>query len=177
MMTSALLGGARAGDSGALTSRSHQYLRVPSPLAGEGQGGGWPRMPHSVVMSSQRQRAKSLRRGMTRAEILLWRYLKAGHLEGLSFRRQAPIGSYIVDFVCHAARVVAEIDGETHDFETRQRSDAIRDRWLGSRGYIVLRFTNQDVLSSLEGVLLTIRDTARPRLSNAPPPCPSPTRG
>src|SRR5215813_9339154 len=151
------------------TSGSVHCLRVPSPLAGEGQGGGWPRMPHSAVTGQQRQRAKSLRQRMTRAETLLWRYMKAGHLDGLSFRRQMPIGSYIVDFVCLAARVVVEIDGETHDFEARQRSDAIRDRWLASRGYIVLRFTNEDVLSSLEGVLLRIRDAAQRRLCGAPP--------
>jgi very-short-patch-repair endonuclease len=114
---------------------------------------------------------------MTRAEILLWRYLKAEHLEGLSFRRQTPIGSYIVDFVCHAARVVVEIDGETHDFEARQRSDGIRDRWLASRGYVVLRFTNDDVRSNLEGVLLTIRDAARSRFAAHPPPGPPPARG
>jgi very-short-patch-repair endonuclease len=134
-------------------------------------------MPHSAVTRRQHQRAKSLRKRMTRAEILLWRYLKAGHLDRMSFRRQTPIGSYIVDFVCHAAGLVVEIDGETHDFETRLRSDATRDRWLASRGYVVLRFTNDDVLSSLEGVLLTIRDVAQPRLSNAPPSLSLPRKG
>jgi very-short-patch-repair endonuclease len=134
-------------------------------------------MPHSAVTSRQRQRAKSLRQKMTRAEILLWRYLKAGHLDGLSFRRQTPIGVYILDFVCNAARVVIEIDGETHDFEARLRSDATRDLWLESRGYIVLRFTNDDVLSSLEGVLLTIRDAARSRLQRTPLPNPPPQGG
>ena len=171
------------------TSCSVRRLGVPSPhsasktrvnalKAGEGQGEGWPRTPHSVVTRQQRQRAKSLRRAMTRAETLLWRYVKAGPLDGLSFRRQTPIGSYIMDFVCLAARVVIEIDGETHDFEERQRRDAKRDQWLRSRGYLVLRFTNNDVLSSLEGVLLTIRDAARARLrdtslrarSSRPPP-------
>ena len=88
---------------------------------------------------------------MTRAEILLWRYLKADHLGELSFRRQAPVGTYI--------------DGETHDFESRQRSDIVRDARLGTRGYIVLRFSNDDVLSNLEGVLLTILDAARSRLT------------
>jgi hypothetical protein len=73
-----------------------------------------------------------------------------------------------VDFICHPARVVVEIDGETHDFVERQRHDATRDRWLASRGYVVLRFTNDDVLSSLEGVLLTIRDTARSQLDTPP---------
>jgi very-short-patch-repair endonuclease len=114
---------------------------------------------------------------MTRAETLLWRYLKAGHLDGLPFRRQTPIGSYIVDFACHAARIVVEVDGETHDFGARQRRDANRDRWLASRGYAVLRFTNDDVLSSLEGVVLTIRDAARSRQSSAPPSLSLPRKG
>jgi very-short-patch-repair endonuclease len=105
---------------------------------------------------------------MTRAETFLWRYLKADHLDGLSFRRQAPIGSYIVDFVCHAARLVIEVDGETHDFKSRQRNDDKRDAWLGRRGHIVLRFTNEDVLSTLEGVLLTIRAAARSRVATPP---------
>jgi len=115
---------------------------------------------------------------MTRAETLFWRYVKAGHLDGLSFRRQAPIGSCIVDFVCLAARVIVEIDGETHDFVESQRRDARRDEWLASRGYVVLRFTNEDVLSSLEGVLLTIRDTARSQLDTPPSlSLPRPTSG
>jgi very-short-patch-repair endonuclease len=113
---------------------------------------------------------------MTRAETLFWRYVKAGHLDGLSFRRQTPIGSYIVDFVCLAARVVVEIDGESHDFVESQRRDARRDQWLASRGYVVLRFTNEDVLSSLEGVLLTIRDTARSR-QDTPPSLSLPRKG
>jgi very-short-patch-repair endonuclease len=133
-------------------------------------------MPHSAVTHQLRQRAKSLRAKMTRAETLLWRYLKAGHLDGLSFRRQTPIGPYIADFICHAARVVVEIDGETHDFEERQRRDAKRDRWLMSRGYVVLRFTNDDVFSSLEGVLPTIRDTALSQLG-APPSLSLPRKG
>ena len=59
----------------------------PDIGSGEGQGGGWPRMPHSVVARRQRQRAESLRRDLTAADTLLWRYLKVGRLDGLSFRR------------------------------------------------------------------------------------------
>ena len=162
---------------GVHSSCSVHCLGVPSPLAGERQGGGWLRMPHSAVTRQRRQRAKSLRQRMTRAETLLWRYMKAGHLDGLSFRRQMPIGSYIADFVCLAARVIVEIDRETHDFDERQRSDAARDRWLASQGYVVLRFTNDDVLSSLEGVLLTIRATTRSRNSRPPPSLSLPRKG
>src|SRR5258708_3927604 len=134
-------------------------------------------MAHAVVTDRQRGRAKQLRRAMTRAETLLWRYIKAGHLNGLQFRRQTPMGAYIVDFVCHAAKLVVELDGETHDFQSRMRRDQIRDRWLASRGYAVLRFTNDDVLSSLEGVLTVIRQTTDARLRVTPPSLSLPRRG
>src|SRR5262249_1806659 len=113
-------------------------------------------MPHAAVSEQQRRRAKHLRRAMTRAEILLWGYLKAHRLSGISFRRQAPMGQYVVDFVCHAAHLIVELDGETHDFDARQQHDAVRDAWLRSRGYLTLRFTNEQVLSALEGVLTVI---------------------
>ena len=114
---------------------------------------------------------------MTRAETLLWRYLKAGHLNGLSFRRQTPVGQYIVDFVSHARRIVVEIDGSTHDFVARVRHDKRRDAWLGSRGYIVLRFTDEQVMRNLEGVLHVINERSRTQLLKYPPPYPSPARG
>jgi very-short-patch-repair endonuclease len=126
-------------------------------------------MPHAAVSEQQRHRAKHLRRAMTRAEILLWRYLKAHHLDGLAFRRQAPVGRYVVDFVCHSARIIVELDGETHDFDARQQHDAVRDTWLASRGFHGLRFTNEELLSSLEGVLTVIRETAATRTRSAPP--------
>ena len=121
-------------------------------------------MPRYFVRDEQRERAKSLRQTMTRAERLLWRYLKAHHLDGLGFRRQVPMGPYIADFVCHAAQLVIEIDGETHDFEARQRYDARRDAWFASRGYFVLRIPNEEVLRNLEGTWELIRATAAERL-------------
>jgi len=134
-------------------------------------------MPHAPVSEQHRHRAKHLRRAMTRAEILLWRYLKAHHLDGISFRRQAPMGPYVVDFVCHAAHIIVELDGETHDFDSWQRHDAVRDAWLASRGYQVLRFTNEEVLSNLEGVLTVIRETAAARIRSTPPSLSLPRKG
>jgi very-short-patch-repair endonuclease len=113
---------------------------------------------------------------MTRAEQLLWRYLKAHHLDGLGFRRQVPMGAYIVDFVCHAARLVVELDGGTHDFAARQAYDLRRDAWLATRGYFVLRVLNEDVMSNLEGTLEFIGMTARQRLGT-PLPIPPPQAG
>jgi very-short-patch-repair endonuclease len=134
-------------------------------------------MPHAGVSEQQRHRAKHLRRAMTRAEILLWRYLKAHHLDGISFRRQAPMGRYVVDFVCHTARLVVELDGETHDFDERRQHDAVRDAWLASRGYVILRFTNEQVLSALEGVLTVIRETAAAGTRSTPPSLSLPRKG
>ena len=117
-------------------------------------------MPHTQVSDTQRDRAKQLRRTMTRAETLLWRHLKADRLAGLNFRRQAPIGSYIADFIAHSCKLIVEVDGESHDFEERIHRDERRDAWLASRGYRVLRFTNDDVLKNLEGVALSIAEAA-----------------
>jgi very-short-patch-repair endonuclease len=134
-------------------------------------------MPHAAVSNRQRGRAKALRRAMTRAEILLWRYLKAGHLDELQFRRQTPMGPYILDFICHSTKLVIELDGESHDFDARLRHDQIRDRWLASRGYTVLRFTNKDVLASLEGVPTVICETAKARIQGGPPSLSLPRKG
>src|SRR5437764_666415 len=113
-------------------------------------------MPHDEVSKIQRTRAKQLRRTMTRAETLLWRHLKANRLAGLGFRRQSPMGNYIADFVSHASKLVVEVDGESHDFEERIARDEVRDGWFASRGYRTLRFTNDDVLKNLEGVVIAI---------------------
>jgi very-short-patch-repair endonuclease len=107
---------------------------------------------------------------MTRAETLFWHYLKAHHLDGMQFRRQTPIGTYIADFSCHSARLIVEVDGETHDFHERQERDAARARWFVTQGYRVLRFTDDDVLSSLERVIAIIRNAIPLSLS-------LPTRG
>jgi very-short-patch-repair endonuclease len=117
-------------------------------------------MPHNEVDRIQRDRAKQLRRTMTRAETLLWRHLKANRLAGLGFRRQSPMGNYIADFVAHSCKLVVEVDGESHDFVSRRRHDSRRDEWFESRGYHVLRFTNDDVMKNLEGVVIAIRQAA-----------------
>src|SRR5262245_30809752 len=98
---------------------------------------------------------------MTPAETLLWRHLKANRVEDIGFRRQVPIKNYIVDFISHSARLIIELDGESHDFASRQSADKVRDAWLGSQGYLVLRFTNDEVLRNLEGVVRVIAEAAR----------------
>ncbi len=125
-------------------------------------------MPHAAVSTLQRSRAKRLRRTMTPAETLLWRHLKANRTDGLSFRRQAPFGCYIVDFVCLSAKLVVELDGESHNFADQREADRIRDAFFASEGFQVLRFTNGEAMSSLEGVVEVIRQTAVSRMGGLP---------
>ncbi|MBI4642596.1 MAG: endonuclease domain-containing protein [Deltaproteobacteria bacterium] len=106
--------------------------------------------------------SRNLRKNQTDAENLLWRHLRGKQLEGLRFRRQHPIGRYIVDFVCLEKRLVLEIDGGQHGMEKEKIKDDERDHWLRTEGYQVLRFWNNDVLTNLEGVMETIRLTALP---------------
>jgi very-short-patch-repair endonuclease len=114
---------------------------------------------------------------MTRAETLLWRYLKANRIDGLGFRRQTPIRNYIVDFACLSAKLIIELDGESHEFQERQIADQIRDNFFVSEGFHVLRFTNEQVMSNLEGVVEAIRQVASSRASGLPPSLTLPHKG
>ena len=134
-------------------------------------------MPHAVVSERQRSRAKQLRQTMTRAETLLWRYIKASRIEGAGFRRQVPFRNYIADFVCFSAKLVIELDGESHDFSERQARDAERDAFFVSEGFEVLRFTNEQVNSNLEGVVETVRQTLAIRARGLPPSPTLPHKG
>jgi very-short-patch-repair endonuclease len=134
-------------------------------------------MPHAVVSERQRGRAKQLRQAMTRAETLLWRYLKANRVDGLGFRRQVPLRNYIADFACLSAKLIVELDGESHEFEERQKADQNRNAFFASEGFYVLRFTNEQVMSNLEGVVEIIRLTAASRASGLPPSPALPHKG
>ena len=127
-------------------------------------------MPHDEVPRRQRGTAKRLRRDLTDAERALWHVLRAHRFEGVGFRRQMPIGPYIVDFVAHRMRLVIEVDGGQHLTAEGQEADRTRDEWLAGRGYRVLRFSNLDVLQNVDGVADAI-DAA------LPPSQPSPARG
>lgn len=108
---------------------------------------------------------------MTEAERLLWHHLRAHRLHGHKFRRQQPIGPYIVDFVHFGARLVIEADGGQHNGSA---SDARRDAWLKHQGFTVLRFWNNDVLLNVEAVLEAILD-ALPLSPSSLSPGPSPS--
>lgn len=103
-----------------------------------------------------RDNAKRLRREQTDAESRLWYHLRAHRFLRLKFKRQKPLGQYIVDFVCHEQALVIEIDGGQH--AERAAYDRTRDEWLRAEGYTVLRFWNVDVMQQLDGVLERIRE-------------------
>jgi very-short-patch-repair endonuclease len=117
--------------------------------------------------------AKTLRKRPTDAERLLWKYLRTKQIEGLKFRRQEPIGSYVVDFVCFESNVIIEVDGGQHDASEK---DAVRDARFQSQGFEVLRFWNHEVLQNIEGVLEVVRRTCMQLSPDTPSPTP-PTRG
>jgi very-short-patch-repair endonuclease len=97
-----------------------------------------------------------LRSRVTDAERKLWFALRDRRLANFKFRRQVPIGRYIADFVCFESRVVIEVDGGQH---ADSSSDKERDRWFAANNFVVLRFWNNDVLSNLDGVLLSLLGT------------------
>ena len=102
-------------------------------------------------MNPTRSRARQLRRSPTDVERLLWRRLRFWQVDGYKFRRQQPLGNYIVDFVCLQKKVVIEVDGGQHAQEMNH--DAERDAWLHAQGFIILRFWNNDVLKNIDGVM------------------------
>jgi very-short-patch-repair endonuclease len=105
-------------------------------------------------------RARRLRRDSTLPEQKLWAEVRK--LE-LNVRRQAPIGKYVVDFACHAARLVVELDGPRHALDEAQTYDALRTEWLERQGYKVLRFSNDAVLANPNAVTQTIGAQIRTR--------------
>ncbi len=102
------------------------------------------------------QRARELRREMTEEEKILWHQLRANRLHGFHFRRQQVIGKSIVDFYCHSAGLVVEVDGDIH--QQRVERDTERDGELVARGLRVLRFKNQEIKEDLSNVLACIVD-------------------
>ncbi|RJG54978.1 endonuclease domain-containing protein [Sphingobium terrigena] len=112
-------------------------------------------------------RAKQLRNGASFPERMLWDHLRNRQLAGYKFSRQIPIGPYFADFLCREARLVIELDGDTHG-ETADY-DSRRDEYCRSLGFEILRFSNADVMGNLEGVLSHIGAT----LTRLPTPNPS----
>ena len=102
---------------------------------------------------SLRPRASKLRHSMTKAEVYLWKFvLRASGVKGYPFRRQRPVLEYIADFMCKNLNLIIEVDGESHSWPGVPERDAIRQKRLEEAGFRVIRFTNEEVLSDLDGV-------------------------
>lgn len=112
--------------------------------------------------------ARKLRVNQTDAEKLLWGRLRARQLQNYKFRRQQPLGPYVVDFVCQQTRLVIELDGGQH--QEQENADALRTAFLISQGYRVSRFWNNEVMANLDGVLQQILEL----LAETPHPSPLP---
>lgn len=109
------------------------------------------------VQPEKYQRAKELRQNMTEAEKILWQHLRANRLKGWHFRRQQIIDGFIVDFYCHKAGLVIEVDGPIH--EGQHIEDAQRETALVERGLSILRFTNKAIMNNPQDVLMKILHT------------------
>jgi very-short-patch-repair endonuclease len=118
---------------------------------------------------------RKLRQRPTVIEVRFWRIIHPIRQTGWHFRKQAPIGRYVVDFVCHSAKLIIEIDGDSHYTDGGIASDAVRTAFLVGEGYRLLRFTNLDVMESDEGVYLAVAQALG--ASGSTPSRPPPSRG
>ncbi|MBB4082251.1 endonuclease domain-containing protein [Brevundimonas lenta] len=116
------------------------------------------------------ERAKAFRKALTPPEARLWVHLKNRGLRGLRFRKQHPVGPYILDFYCAEASLAVEVDGASHDDAERIAHDRRRTVWLGQLGVRVIRVAARDVRDELEGVLAFIGRVGEERLGSVSPP-------
>jgi very-short-patch-repair endonuclease len=107
-----------------------------------------------MAEEAQIANARHLRKNLTDAEQKLWRRIRSCQIQGCKFRRQAPIGKYIADFVCLEQKLIIEIDGGQH--AVQREYDHNRSEWLKSRGFMVIRFWNNEVLNNMDGVMEVI---------------------
>ena len=111
-------------------------------------------IPGQKITKEKLQRARELRHDMTPAESLLWQELRANKL-GVHFRRQQIIAGFIVDFYCHKAALIVEVDGDIHDLQ--QEEDARREKALSDIGLRIVRFRNKEVMGNLSVVVSKIK--------------------
>jgi len=137
-------------------------LDVSSPLRSNGEG---DREAVEGLLSSAGSvsRARVQRRALTPPEARLWVRLRRRALAGLKFRRQHPVGPYVLDFYCAEAKLAVEVDGESHSHPTRMAHDRRRTEWLTRQGLAVFRIPAEEVRINLDGVLVSIRSTAERR--------------
>jgi len=121
--------------------------------------------PHCGVSPVTRQRAKELRRLQTEEESILWERLRRNRLNRLHFRRQEPLVGFIVDFYCHEARLIVEVDGSIHTQADQAAYDVARGEALSAYGLQLLRITNAEIRGNLESALKRIEDECSQRIS------------
>jgi len=125
---------------------------------------------HQSLIRGQRaqrvkvERSRELRQSMTPAEKLLWERLRGSQLDGLRWRRQQVIDGFIVDFYCHSATIIIELDGSAH--KNQAEYDTARDDALAQKGLRILRFTNTDVETNIDSVLDQVRAACQQRINS-----------
>ncbi len=148
-----------------LTLNDYAKQNQAPPLQGRGRGWGLS----AERLAELHKRAAEMRRNPTEPEKRLWRYLSNRQLDGAKFRRQEVVGWSIADFACPTAKLIVEVDGDTHDDPSK---DKRRDAKLGEYGYHVVRVTNADVMQNMEGVLSFISEALREAAKPHPNPSP-----
>ncbi len=123
---------------------------------------------HQGAKPSVFEYARQNRSGNTLAEKVLWEAIRLKRLDGYKFRNQHPIGSYIVDFYCHSAKLAIEVDGGYHQAQEQREYDLDRENDIALNGIKIIRFTNEDVLNKLEQVLDSIRFNLKERATTTP---------
>jgi very-short-patch-repair endonuclease len=111
--------------------------------------------------------ARAMRREQTEPEKRLWYQLRAKRFEGTKFRRQNVVGNYIADFYSRTAMLIIEVDGDSHAFQ--HEYDRIREEYFGRLGFRVIRFSNSDVMTNMEGVMMIVGAELTPPLPTLPP--------
>ncbi len=126
---------------------------------------GWSKKASHIYNVNNIQLAKNLRNNATNPEQILWQYLNKSQLESVKFRRQQPIGNYIVDFMAPKEKIIIELDSGQHNTDNSVEKDKLRDNFLQQQGFTVVRIWNNDIYNNIEGVLEhlinVIRDPTR----------------
>jgi 5-methyltetrahydrofolate--homocysteine methyltransferase len=128
------------------------YISPPTPEGGADEVNGLE-TANPAIYSFLKEKAKEMRNKPTETEKILWNFFCGKGFENHKFRRQYVLGEYIVDFVCLKQRLVIEIDGAIHNEIEQKQHDTIRTEWLNEKGFKVVRFTNNEILTKIEDVL------------------------
>lgn len=129
-------------------------------LSKEDRGGYFYQQADPMLYGMLKDYARENRKNMTEAESILWRYIRKDAL-GVTFLRQYIIGEYIVDFACLRSHLIIEVDGGYHSEPRQQEDDIIRQQWLESQGFKVIRFTNEEIVGDIDKVVEKIRSTLK----------------